>query len=187
MSKSFSQSDVASHNKTSDLYIIVDEDVYDLTKFQDEHPGKFLLCPIHEGFDHVNTSQVARKVYVPRAADSDDPMLTAWLVLQRVAGKDASKQFWKYHNEGILKKFKGQLQVGSLATKKSAPRPTPPATPPAAEKKEKVLPSAKLGTVAPSPGPATAEKSETLDPYGSIIPFADPSWYQSVRALLSVS
>jgi cytochrome b involved in lipid metabolism len=41
MSKSFSQSDVASHNKPSDLYIIVDEDVYDLTKFQDEHPGKF--------------------------------------------------------------------------------------------------------------------------------------------------
>ncbi len=39
MSKSFSMSDVASHNKTSDLYIIVDEDVYDLTKFQDEHPG----------------------------------------------------------------------------------------------------------------------------------------------------
>ena len=41
MSKSFSQSDVASHNKPSDLYIIVDEDVYDLTKFQDEHPGRF--------------------------------------------------------------------------------------------------------------------------------------------------
>jgi cytochrome b involved in lipid metabolism len=39
MSKPFSTSDVASHNKPSDLYIIVDEDVYDLTKFQDEHPG----------------------------------------------------------------------------------------------------------------------------------------------------
>jgi cytochrome b involved in lipid metabolism len=39
MSKTFSTSDVASHNKPSDLYIIVDEDVYDLTKFQDEHPG----------------------------------------------------------------------------------------------------------------------------------------------------
>ena len=43
MSKSFSQSEVASHNKTSDLYIIVDEDVYDLTKFQDEHPGQSSL------------------------------------------------------------------------------------------------------------------------------------------------
>ena len=39
MSKTFSQSDVASHNKPDNLWIIVDEDVYDLSKFQDEHPG----------------------------------------------------------------------------------------------------------------------------------------------------
>jgi cytochrome b involved in lipid metabolism len=39
MSKTFSTADVAKHNKGDDLYIIVDEDVYDLTKFQDEHPG----------------------------------------------------------------------------------------------------------------------------------------------------
>lgn len=39
MSKSFSASDVASHNKADNLWIIVDQDVYDLTKFQDEHPG----------------------------------------------------------------------------------------------------------------------------------------------------
>ena len=39
MSKSFSAADVASHNKPDNLYIIVDEDVYDLTGFQDEHPG----------------------------------------------------------------------------------------------------------------------------------------------------
>ena len=39
MSKSFKTSDVASHNKPADLWIIVDEDVYDLTSFQEEHPG----------------------------------------------------------------------------------------------------------------------------------------------------
>lgn len=39
MSKTFSTADVAAHNKTNDLFIIVDEDVYDLTKFQDDHPG----------------------------------------------------------------------------------------------------------------------------------------------------
>lgn len=49
MSKTFSASDVASHNKAEDLYIVVDEDVYDLTKFQDEHPGKFIsVCPVDE-------------------------------------------------------------------------------------------------------------------------------------------
>jgi hypothetical protein len=97
-----------------------------------------------------------------------------------VAGKDASKQFWKYHNEGILKKFKGQLQVGSLDTKKTAALPTPPATPPPREKKVKVAST-------PVPAPANAKESEAQDPYGSIIPFADPSWYQSVRFPLALS
>lgn len=39
MSKSFTAADVGKHNKGDDLYIIVDQDVYDLTKFQDDHPG----------------------------------------------------------------------------------------------------------------------------------------------------
>jgi hypothetical protein len=103
------------------------------------------------------------------------------LVLQRVAGKDASKQFWKYHNETILKKYKSQLQVGSLDSKKAAAAPpTPPATPPPAEQEKRVVPSAESGTVAPAPGPAAGEEAEALDPYGALIPYADPSWYQSV-------
>lgn len=105
-------------------------------------------------------------------------------VLQRVGGKDASKQFWKYHNEGILKKYKNQLLVGSLDTKKQAAAPpTPPATPPpaASTQKEIVTPSAESGTVAPMPGKQAREKVEALDAYGDLIPYADPSWYQSVR------
>lgn len=39
MSQRFSTADVAAHKTADDLYIIVDEDVYDLTKFADEHPG----------------------------------------------------------------------------------------------------------------------------------------------------
>ena len=39
MSQTFATTDVASHNKPDSLWVIVDEDVYDLTKFQDEHPG----------------------------------------------------------------------------------------------------------------------------------------------------
>ncbi|KAI1017477.1 hypothetical protein LB503_013623 [Fusarium chuoi] len=40
MSKVFTTSDVASHKKPDDLYIIVDGDVYDVTKFQDDHPAR---------------------------------------------------------------------------------------------------------------------------------------------------
>ncbi|KAI9796773.1 MAG: hypothetical protein M1833_006013 [Piccolia ochrophora] len=142
MSKTFSQADVASHNKPDSLWIIVDEDVYDLSTFQDEHPG-------------------GKKI------------------LQRVAGKDASKQFWKYHNEGILKKYKGQLQLGSLDTKKQeAAPPTPPATPPPSEKKEVVKPS-EAGPAAPEPSSGTSEEAEAMDAYGDLIPYGDPSWYHS--------
>ena len=38
-------------------------------------------------------------------------------ILKRVAGKEATKQFWKYHNEGVLKKYGGKLGVGSVAEK----------------------------------------------------------------------
>ncbi len=68
MSRTFSQSDVEAHNKPDSLWIVVDGEVYDLTKFQDEHPG-------------------GKKI------------------LSRAAGKDASKLFWKYHNQGVLKKY----------------------------------------------------------------------------------
>ena len=110
-------------------------------------------------------------------------LLTLFPVLQRVGGKDASKQFWKYHNEGILKKYKGQLQVGSLDSKQQAAAPpTPPATPPPAPEKEKevVKPQAESGTVAPMPGKDAHEPAEAMDPYGDMIPYADPTWYQGV-------
>lgn len=95
----------------------------------------------------------------------------AHLVLQRVAGKDASKQFWKYHNEGILKKYKGQLQIGSLDTKKAAAASTP-------AKKEAPRPQA-----APPVDVASAKSDEPLEPYGELVPFADPAWYQGVCSL----
>jgi len=136
MLKSFSQSEVSSHSKSDSLWVVVDEDVYDLTKFQDEHPG-------------------GKKI------------------LQRVAGKDASKQFWKYHNEGILKKYKAQLHIGSLDTKKQAAPPTPPATPPPAEKKKEKVQSQAVVSV------QSEEPAEPMDPYGDLIPFADPAWYQN--------
>ncbi|KAL4889075.1 cytochrome b5-like heme/steroid binding domain-containing protein [Aspergillus ambiguus] len=35
-------------------------------------------------------------------------------ILKRVAGKDASKQFWKYHNDGVLKKYSPKLKIGEV-------------------------------------------------------------------------
>ncbi|KAK1251554.1 hypothetical protein MKX07_007033 [Trichoderma sp. CBMAI-0711] len=133
MAKIFTAGDVASHNKPDSLYITIDGDVYDLTKFQDDHPG-------------------GKKI------------------LQRVAGKDASKQFWKYHNEGILKKYKAKLQVGSLDTKpKEEPKPAPAPAP---------APKAVVKKASSS----SETESEPLEAFGDQIPFADPSWYQNYHS-----
>jgi len=32
-----------------------------------------------------------------------------------MAGKDATKQFWKYHGKSVLEKYGGKLKVGTLA------------------------------------------------------------------------
>lgn len=36
-------------------------------------------------------------------------------ILKRVAGKDASKQFWKYHGKSVLEKYGANLKVGTVA------------------------------------------------------------------------
>ncbi|KAF7530915.1 hypothetical protein G7054_g9387 [Neopestalotiopsis clavispora] len=137
MSQTFKASDVSSHNKPDSLYIIVDEDVYDVTKFQEEHPG-------------------GKKI------------------LQKVGGKDASKQFWKYHNEAILKKYKSSLQVGSLDTKKKVEEPAKPDPAVAAPK---ATPAAAKAVTN-----ANQDETEALEPYGDQIPFGDPSWYQNYHS-----
>ncbi|KAH8695929.1 cytochrome b5-like heme binding domain-containing protein [Talaromyces proteolyticus] len=35
-------------------------------------------------------------------------------ILKRVAGKDASKQFWKYHNKSVLAKYSPKLKIGEV-------------------------------------------------------------------------
>jgi len=78
MSKQITAAEVKEHSTVEKgLYIIIDNSVYELGSFVDEHPG-------------------------------------GAKILKRVGGKDASKQFWKYHNEGILKKYQGKLKVGEL-------------------------------------------------------------------------
>lgn len=36
------------------------------------------------------------------------------VVLTKVKFTDASKQFWKYHNEDVLKKYQKRLKIGEL-------------------------------------------------------------------------
>jgi len=58
------------------------------------------------------------------------------------------------------------LQVGSLDSKKQADTPAPKAAP-SAPQKEKVVPQAESGVIAPAPGPAAEEEAEPMDTFGS--------------------
>jgi len=35
-------------------------------------------------------------------------------ILKRFAGKDASKQFWKFHNASVLEKYSAKLKIGEV-------------------------------------------------------------------------
>jgi alkylation response protein AidB-like acyl-CoA dehydrogenase len=72
-----------------------------------------------------------------------------------------------------LKKYQKQLQVGSLNSK---PKPTAPPAPP---KQEVVKPAPAPRTATPAPAHVTAE---ALEPYGDLVPYADPNWYHSYHS-----
>ncbi|OIW31497.1 cytochrome b5 [Coniochaeta ligniaria NRRL 30616] len=38
-------------------------------------------------------------------------------ILKRMGGKDASKQFWKYHNDKVLAKYGDKLKIGTVEEK----------------------------------------------------------------------
>ena len=41
MTAVYTKEDVAKHNTATDLWTVIDGDVYDLTEFADMHPGSF--------------------------------------------------------------------------------------------------------------------------------------------------
>jgi hypothetical protein len=89
----------------------------------------------------------------------------------------------------ILKKYKAQLQVGSLEDKaSSAPAPAPA---PAPTKSEPVQVEPAKSVVEKSAAaltaPAVSELKESLEPIGDLIPFGDPAWYQTVSILCPYS
>jgi hypothetical protein len=90
-----------------------------------------------------------------------------------MGGKDASKQFWKYHNDSILKKYQKNLMIGSLNTKQ-----------PAEQEASADVPAEEVEDFSDIPDRPNADDFVPLDMYGDLVPYADPNWYQSVSFLV---
>ncbi|KAF5341546.1 hypothetical protein D9758_012578 [Tetrapyrgos nigripes] len=84
--KAFSASEVAQHNKRGDLWVIIDSEVYDLSKFSDLHPGgPTVLLDADIGELGLGMYDYVRANYG-----------------QYVAGQDATEAFFSLHLSEIL-------------------------------------------------------------------------------------
>ncbi|KAA8907880.1 hypothetical protein TRICI_004887 [Trichomonascus ciferrii] len=117
--KEYTSEEVAKHNNPDSLWVIIDGKVYDLTEFQEIHPG-------------------GKKI------------------LKRWAGKDASKQFHKYHEvERVMQKFGNDRRIGTLVSNSAN------------------------GVVSNN---KTSAEAPNLEPYGDMVPYGDPAWYQGYKS-----
>jgi cytochrome b involved in lipid metabolism len=116
MSKSFSAAEVAKHKTEDDgVWLIIDGGVYDVTST----PPPSLWPPHFSSAQALLISSLAApqaRGLTERTEFMDDHPGGS-KILKRMGGKDASKQFWKYHNDKVLAKYGDKLKIGSVEEK----------------------------------------------------------------------
>lgn len=99
MSKTFTVAEVAKHKTEEEgVYIIIDSTVYDVTS----------MSPVSHDFPFPSGLKRRKTEFL-----DDHP--GGAKILKRMGGKDSSKQFWKYHNQGVLTKYGEKLKIGTVA------------------------------------------------------------------------
>ncbi|KAK1145242.1 hypothetical protein N8T08_004395 [Aspergillus melleus] len=84
--------DVARHNRSTDLWVVIDKEVYGLTNFQAEHPGG-------------DRSTIFKRILWEFTTN-------LYPVLRKSGGQDASKIFHENHRQSLLARYKERLQIG---------------------------------------------------------------------------
>lgn len=117
MSKTISPSEVSAHSSPEKgMYIIIDGNVYDVTNFIDEHPGGAKILKRVAGKD-------ASSMFSPFCFSfacfffSFFPKFKFDMEKNKKTNGGILEQFWKYHNEGVLKKYSARLKIGTVGEK----------------------------------------------------------------------
>lgn len=111
MSLSFTVAEVAQHKGEKEgMYIIVDDAVYDVADMPSPPPPPSSSSATVHPADVFPPGLRGRK-----KKDFLDEHPGGANILKRMAGKDASKQFWKYHDKSVLEKYGEKLKVGNVA------------------------------------------------------------------------
>lgn len=103
MSQKMTPADVGQHRDDANGYwLIIENDVYDLTSKSPASPA----AP-----DKVCGSL---SLTSPACIEFMDEHPGGSNVLKRFAGKNATKAFWKYHSESVLKRYGAKYKIGEV-------------------------------------------------------------------------
>ncbi|GAB1740318.1 hypothetical protein NU219Hw_g5427t2 [Hortaea werneckii] len=97
MSKSFTTNDVKEHGSVEKgLYIIIDNGVYEMGGFVDEHPGG---------------AKILKRV---GGKDASKQFWKVGYTIKIKAVKLNADLYFQYHNESVLKKYQERLKIGEV-------------------------------------------------------------------------
>jgi cytochrome b involved in lipid metabolism len=85
--KKFQKEEIIKHNKENDCWLIIDNKVYDVTSFLEDHPG-------------------IKKIKFKKGGKN---------ILLKEGGKDVSEIFHSLHSKNVLPKFGKDLLLGDVA------------------------------------------------------------------------
>lgn len=107
---SYSSHDVSLHNKSDDLWVVVDDKVFDLTNYMNEHPGgkKGSLTIYYPLAFQDLVGLFETQITLPANTCNNKPVLLS------MGGSNATKKYHKYHRPSTMAKYEDDLCIGVL-------------------------------------------------------------------------